>query len=256
MNVGNSHNPEALETEVHVWICSPDDIVDEEQISFYRSLLSAEELDKYHRFNFDRDRHSYLVTHALLRCALSSYVDVDASSWQFFVGKHGKPELVPVEDQPNFTFNITHTQKLSACAISVNRSVGIDAEYIKRQNNLEAIALRMFAEKELLHLDASKNRQQDFYCLWTLREAYVKALGVGLSGSGEQFYFDIRSDENSSVVTVIKNNDAQDVIDGWHFNVYQPRSEHVISLAYESPQPLAVKLFDSFPSSQIYCNHM
>ena len=247
MNVGNARKPEVLETEVHVWSCSPDDIVDEEKIRFCRSILSAEELEKYHRFNFDKDRHSYLVTHALLRSALSSYVNIAASSWQFLIGKHGKPELVLIENQPAFTFNITHTEKLSACAISVNRLVGIDAEYIKKQNNLEAIARRMFAEKELLHLEASKNKQQDFYYLWTLREAYVKALGTGLSGSAEQFYFDISSDERSSVVKVIKNNVAHDVIDGWHFNIYQSESEHVISLAYDSPQPLAVKLFDFFP---------
>lgn len=253
MIVGNSHDPEALETEVHVWSCSPDDIIDEEKIKFCRSLLSVEELEKYHRFISDKDKHSYLVTHALLRSALSSYVDIAAPSWQFIVGENGKPELVLIENQPAFTFNITHTNKLSACAISVKRSVGVDAEYVKRQSNLEAIARRMFAEKELLHLQASKNKQQDFYYLWTLREAYVKALGTGLSGSAEQFYFDIKFDEKSdkknAVVKVIENNETHDVIVGWQFNIYQPESEHVISLAYESPQPLAVKLFDFLPFS-------
>lgn len=243
------HRLESLETEVHVWHCSPDDVQDDEKIEACRSVLSAEELEKYHRFKFDKDRHSYLVTHALLRSALSTYVDIEASQWQFSVGEQGKPKLVLQADVPAFAFNITHTEGLSACAISMHRSVGIDAEYIKRQNNVEAVARRMFAEQELLYLESNKNRPQFFYYLWTLREAYVKALGAGLSGSAKQFYFDISSDAESAVANVCKNNGTQDIIDDWQFNIYQPESEYVISLAYESPQPLAVKLFDSFPFS-------
>jgi len=237
---------ESLKTEVHVWYCSPDVIRGEDKLSAYISVLSADELERYHRFHFDKDRQNYLVTHVLLRSALSNYVDVTASQWQFIDGDKGKPGLVQQAGLPNFDFNITHTDGLSACVIALNRLVGIDAECVKRQNKVAAIAQRMFAEQELANLKASENSQQVFYYYWTLREAYVKALGTGLAGSSKDYYFDLALNGKNAVIRNATS--QQEEIKGWDFRLYQPTAEHVLSVAFESSPSVLVRMFESIPS--------
>ncbi len=231
----------SLENEVHVWSCFPDSIRHEETLSAYRSVLSAEELQHYFRFNHDEDRHNYLVSHALLRNVLSKYVDIEASCWQFSSGEHGKPELVRSACIPDLTFNLTHTRGLSACVISLERSVGIDAEHTRRKNKLDGIARRMFSEQELAAMSVSSDSQQYFYCLWTLGEAYVKALGTGLSGSSKRFYFDL---DLQSLDAVFKASDAEVELEAYGFKLYLPTAEHVLAVAFESPQSVNIRQFE------------
>ena len=162
--------------------------------------MSVEELERYYRFKFEQDKQSYLVAHAMLRLLLSECVGRKASKLSFSVGEHGKPELKRLPDENKVYFNISHTHGLSVCAISMCGPLGVDAEHIKRKNNLAGVAQRMFSEQEQSCLKLSENSQQDFYYLWTLREAYVKALGIGLSDSADKFYFEMDPDGGDAVV--------------------------------------------------------
>ena len=232
---------DSLKKEVHVWSCFPDNIRHEKTLSAYRSVLSAEELQHYLRFNHDEDRHNYLVSHALLRNVLSKYADIEASCWQFSSGEHGKPYLVRAAGVPGLTFNLTHTRGLSACVISLDRSVGIDAEHTRRKNKLDGIARRMFAEQELDVMSVSSDSQQFFYYLWTLREAYVKALGTGLSGSSKKFYFDVNM---QNLGAEIKASDAEVALEAYGFKLYLPTPEHVLAVAFESPQSMDIRYLE------------
>ena len=159
-----------LDNEVHIWFCRPETIQDEEKLSAYKSVLSRQEMEQYDRFHFERDKHSYLVSHALLRQALSKYADVSPSEWRFTCNAHGKPELVQDVEFPAINFNLTHTDGLCACVVTLDKACGIDAENIHRKNRLDAVAQRMFAEEELLMLAESSNIQYQFYDFWTLNE--------------------------------------------------------------------------------------
>jgi 4'-phosphopantetheinyl transferase len=232
-----------LQSEVHVWFCLPLLIQDESKLSEYKSVLSIQEMERYHRFHFENDKHSYLVSHALLRHSLSKYADVPASDWQFSDNEHGKPELMS-SVVPDICFNLTHTDGLSACVIALNRNCGIDAENINRRNKLEAVAQRMFAEEELVLLD-DKNIKQHFYHLWTLREAYVKALGTGLAGSSKEFYFDV---DKNDLSVVMHHKNKQDVDDkNWHFRLYEPTLEHVLAVGFESFDDAQVFMAELIP---------
>lgn len=232
---------DSLKNEVHVWSCFPDSIRHEATLSAYRSVLSAEELQHYFRFNHEEDRHNYLVSHALLRNVLSNYVDIEASCWQFSSGEHGKPYLVRTAGAPGLNFNLTHTRGLSACVISLDRSVGIDGEYTRRKNKLDGIARRMFAEQELGAMSECSDSQQYFYYLWTLREAYVKALGTGLSGSSKRFYFDVNLQDLDAE---LKASDAEVELEVYGFKLYLPTPEHVLAVAFESPQLVNIRQFE------------
>jgi len=233
-----------LQSEVHVWFCRPLTIQGKSRLSAYKSVLSKQEIEQYHRFHFEKDRHSYLVSHALLRHSLSKYADVCASQWQFSRKEHGKPELVSLPGVENIRFNLTHTGGLSACVVSVNRNCGIDAENIYRKNKLKAVAKRMFAEEELALLD-DKNINQQFYYFWTLREAYVKALGTGLAGSSKAFYFDI--DKGDLSVVMHHKSRQQTGNKNWYFKLYEPTPEHVLAVGFESQENVRVFMAEFIP---------
>ena len=220
-----------LQSEVHVWFCSSSLVQDATKLSACKTVLSTTEMAQYHRFHSEKDKHSYLVSHALLRNALSKYADVDAAEWQFSTGEHGKPALSEPSAAPGLCFNLTHTPDLSACVISLNRRCGIDAENIERKNKLKAIAQRMFAEEELAQLDEN-NIASRFYYFWTLREAYVKALGSGLAGSSKDFYFDIDMRDLTAVINQKDNSSADNK--KWRFSLHQPTMQHVLAVAVES----------------------
>ncbi|NOQ88950.1 MAG: 4'-phosphopantetheinyl transferase superfamily protein, partial [Gammaproteobacteria bacterium] len=189
-----------LQTEAHIWFFRTDVRLSDEQHAVYLSQLSVDEKQRYHRFHYEKDRKSYLVAHILLRNALSKYVDVPIEAWQFACNEHGKPEITRTVDLPEMSFNITHTEGLCACVITRGAASGIDAENVNRQSNYKGIAKRMFSADENAVFDVSKKQTQQFYKFWTLREAYVKALGVGLSGSSKEFSFAL--DDNDECISI------------------------------------------------------
>ena len=233
-----------LKREIHVWYCDPRLIQQASKLKAYESVLSDEEVERYQRFHFDKDRHNYLVSHALLRYTLSLYADIPASNWKFEKSEHGKPTLVLPAAMPAISFNLTHTEGLAACVVAVDIACGIDAENKNRKNRLAAVANRMFADEEIKLLNQQGMKRHFFY-YWTLREAYVKALGTGLSGSSKEFYFDVDLDEMKAVLC---RGDSRQVVDhGWQFRLYEPTSENVVSVAYKSSDPLKVKLRELIP---------
>lgn len=228
-----------LKKEVHVWYCEPQEVQEEDKLAAYRSVLCAQEQERYRKFHFDKDRHSYLVSHALVRHALSQYLDIQASEWTFTRNENGKPILVLPPGMPAISFNLTHTEGLSACIITLDRTCGIDAENTDRKSDHEAVAKRMFAQEELALL-GKEDVQWTFFHYWTLREAYLKALGTGLSGSSKDFYFDISADGMSAEIQYRDGQQADDT--GWQLRIYEPTPEHVLAVACESDQPVDVRL--------------
>lgn len=233
-----------LKSELHVWYCRPDLIEDTAKILQYEADLSPNETERYRRFHNKQDRLNYLVAHTLLRRALSKYVAVSPSQWQFSSSKLGKPKLAVEFSELDLFFNLTHTPGFCACIISMGRLCGIDAENIHRTNKLEAVARRMFAKEEL-ELINKTNITAQFYSFWTLREAYVKALGVGVSGSSKAYYFNIdKSDESA---TLCGDGSVIDDAKNWHFKLYLPTTEHKLAVAYKSNEAAKVLLAELVP---------
>ena len=241
-----------LDSDVYIWFCRPEAVRDEEKLTGYKAVLSIQEKQRYHRFRSDSDRHSYLVSHALLRHSLSKHrqskqVGVAAGDWRFSSNAHGKPELIQGAGYPALRFNLTHTAGLCACVVTLNKACGIDAENVNRSNNLAAVAQRMFAAEELKALRESSYAHQ-FYNFWTLREAYVKALGSGLAGSSKNFYFSVNARNTSNAKEMSAGDLAADVVTArinfrqeqltpsshWQFRLFEPTLEHKISIAFET----------------------
>jgi 4'-phosphopantetheinyl transferase len=197
------------------------------------------------RFRLPMDRRMYGASHAMVRKVLSRYVDAPPESLRFSRGGQGKPALIGT---PNCVeFNLTHTRGLAVLAVSLSRAVGIDAERGDRSIN-EALAERIFSDTErrdLSELPAAA-RARAMVRLWTLKEAYVKALGVGLSRSVWELTFRLSE-------TGPPRFDPAPSIDGdpgrWGFVEVHSRRPYVVSLAVENPDrsPLVIHHFDGAP---------
>ncbi len=151
----------------------------------------------------------------------------------------------PDADILDIDFNLTHTDGLCACVVTLNRACGIDAENIHRTNRLNAVAQRMFAEEELLMLDENTDGQYQFFNFWTLREAYVKALGTGLGGSSKEYYFNVDTTDLSA--SIIFRNSRQTESNNWQFNLFEPTEQHRLAVAFESAEPMPVQITEFIP---------
>jgi 4'-phosphopantetheinyl transferase len=165
---------------VDLWIVRPHEVKDPALLARFRSWLAEDELARLGGFHFDHHRHEYLMTRALARTALSDYRDVEPRGWQFAANAYGRPEIRP---PCGIAFNLTNTQTLVACAVTGDRIIGIDTEPLARAPDILEIAETVFSApemRELRALDAVAARDRAV-SLWTVKEAYMKARGMGMS---------------------------------------------------------------------------
>jgi 4'-phosphopantetheinyl transferase len=181
------------DSDVDVWI-APHDVYSAGTLAAVLPWLSAAERKRYHAFVFDRHRLEYLATRALVRTALSSCRAVAPADWQFHANAYGRPELV---DHGDLRFNLSNNLTMIVCAIRRRGELGIDVEPLTRGPEIIEVADTAFAPAELAALRALPGpaRADRAVSLWTLKEAYIKARGMGLSLplDGFAFSFDAAS---------------------------------------------------------------
>ncbi len=164
----------------HAWSAA---VADEASAERCRALLSDDERARELRFRFAEDRQSYLMAHALVRHVLSQLCGVAPDALRFANGEHGRPELASPQRAPRLRFNLSHTRGLVACGVTLERDIGVDVEHIDRRIEIDRLAESVFSERERAALYAlqPEARRERFFELWTLKESYIKAVGVGIS---------------------------------------------------------------------------
>lgn len=178
-------------SEVEVWLASLD-ALDEQQRRELRALLSAEERARRDDFRFEKDRALYEVAHGVVRWALGRALDVPPADVRFAVGPHGKPGLdMGTSAAADVRFNLSHATSLVAVAITRMGDVGVDVEHTARDVSPLELSRMVFAAEERAALEAlpPEQRQDMFFQLWTLKEAYIKATGDGMSLDLRSFSF-------------------------------------------------------------------
>jgi 4'-phosphopantetheinyl transferase len=186
--------------EVHVWRIELD--CAERSAAVLRATLSLEEEQRAARFRSLELCARWTVAHGALRCILATYARCEPSVLVYRAGPHGKPALAsPVQDIP---FNLSHTGGLALVAIAGSGRVGIDAEAVRSTIEVEDLSRRFFAPAEAAEIMAlpPNARLAAFFTCWTRKEAFVKALGGGLSVPLDRFRVSIRSDEPARVLWV------------------------------------------------------
>ncbi|MDQ3983150.1 MAG: 4'-phosphopantetheinyl transferase superfamily protein [Actinomycetota bacterium] len=142
-----------------------------------REVLSPDETERASRFRFDRDRDAFVCTRGALRTLLGAYLGAAPEDVELAYGEKGKPEV------PTLSFNVSHAGDVAVAAFARTGRVGVDVELMRDDVELIPLARRFFtpAENEALGRLPDDELVAGFYSCWTRKEAFVKALGEGLS---------------------------------------------------------------------------
>ncbi len=176
--------------------------VSENVLQVYAQCLSPDEHIRAERFRFSEDRRRFIVSRGALRHLLSGQFECLPQAVEFCYGKYGKPSVDSAGlttqrtaqniagftiacDRGNgdFNFNISHSGELALCALGNRHRVGIDIEKFKRIQRLDGLLERCLSAQEQADVEATDKPAEAFLRYWTCKEAYLKAIGVGLSQS-------------------------------------------------------------------------
>jgi 4'-phosphopantetheinyl transferase len=172
-----------------LWCAYPGDLEAEGVAEAYAALLNDEERARLARFKFERHRLESLATRALVRSALSRYRAVAARDWQFKLNAQGKPEADP---ECGLQFNLSNSLGLVVCLVAGGDSeVGVDVEPHERAKQIMELVTKVFSprEQEQLAALAEGEKLDRALSLWTLKESYIKARGLGLLIPLDKFSF-------------------------------------------------------------------
>lgn len=238
--------PPLSEGEVHVWLVEPE-AVPEPLLAAYAALLDDGERERHQRFRFERHRRQFLVSHALVRVTLSRYAPVAPEAWSFVTNEFGRPE-VRADGGSRLRFNLSHTDGLALCAVTVGSDVGADVEDSERPGENVSLADHCFAPSEaaaLRALPASLQRER-FFEYWTLKEAYLKARGAGLSLPLAHFAFHLTP---GAPPRISFDPRLPDVPEAWQFVPLRLSARHLGALAVRRPRelPLTVRCWRTVP---------
>lgn len=208
------------------------------------ALLSETERAQHHRFIPQKKRHEYMVARVLVRTVLGRALGVAPEVLQFTANEWGRPAVWPPAP---LHFNVSHTDGLLVCMVSGNPDIGVDTEQLARAPDLLALANTVFAPQELQDLAALPDSEQGYRAvvLWTLKESYIKARGMGLALplDGFAFRFDADGRVRLEVSPALEDDGSR-----WQFHT-RLLGEHFISIAQAVPQvePLPDSLQESLP---------
>ncbi len=233
-----AHRSPAQPLGPQIWLLWPDDAQASELQLRYQALLDSTEQHHYGRLPRPAAQHAYLLTRVLVRTMLSHYRPLPPSAWRFQPGPQGRPEIVNPQAQ-GLRFNVSHTQGLLACAVADHGDIGIDVESLQRNHDILAIAQRFFSPHEYAALRDSPiaQRQETFIAYWTLKEAYLKARGLGLSGGLRQFSVVFTSEQ---AIRLQLTDSLHDTAERWALWRAKPDDYHRLAVCVEHTDTAAV----------------
>ncbi len=204
------------------------------QPSLFECLSSAER-DRAARFRFEKDRWSYQVSHAWKRRILGRYLDRDPAALAFATGEWGKPELASPEDH-GIRFNLSHSKGVTLIAVAPKLDLGVDVEELQNAERMEPIFQRFGATEEKAALAPDLNERDLGRMLtawWVGKEAYIKAVGMGLSLPLDQFSLSLGT---APPWTVLRVPEKFAESQHWRLNLMRVGNQHYAAClgAYET----------------------
>ena len=216
--------------EVHVWCASLNQTAS--GIDRLAHSLSLEECKRAERFYFPKDRLRFIVRRGLLRTILGYYSGIEPSRVQLCYGSNGKPALEKISSAAAFRFNMSRSGDLALYAVTRYVEIGVDLEGVGRLPDAEQIVERFFspAERATFHSLPSDQKLHAFFNCWTRKEAYLKALGDGLSRSLDDFDVSLAPGEPARLLRV-KGNPHE--VSRWSLCELNPAKGYAAALAVE-----------------------
>ncbi len=198
----------------------------------FERLLAPDEKERAARFRFDHLRRSFVLARGALRTLLGGYLQTSPVSIEFEYGSKGKPALVapaPIH------FNASHSGGLAVFAFTCGCEIGVDVEKIRPIEEMRNIADHFFCPEEAAELMslAAEQREYAFFLCWTRKEAYIKALGDGLSAPLNRFRVTMQPNQPARFLHL--QGDANAARD-WTLHDLHLVSDYAAALAYRDAE--------------------
>jgi 4'-phosphopantetheinyl transferase len=207
-------------------------------VSKFEAVLSQDELGRATRFRFEHLRRSFIVAHGTQRVLLSRYLKVAPADIRFTYGAKGKPSI---SGTTSIRFNLSHSGDFAVLAVTLNCDVGVDIEQTRALPDFANIADRYFSREETSELMSlpAEQRERAFFACWTRKEAYIKAVGDGLSTPLDSFRVTLLPGALPRMVHLGGDTRAAEA---WNIvNIDLGHPQYLAALAYhEVPRPLRV----------------
>jgi 4'-phosphopantetheinyl transferase len=229
--------------QVHLWHVLTEAAKQRGWLSRYHHLLTSADRERHQRFVFEKDRDQFLIARAFLRTTLSRYADIKPEDWLFQLNDFGKPSIDARQSDEKLRFNLSHCAGLLICGVTVGCEIGVDCENSDRNVEIEQLAPRVFSpsEKEYFHSVSASKRKETFFRLWTLKEAYIKACGIGMSLPLQNFSIDLAG---APPIGIRFDHEIQDRPHEWQFLEPTFSKPFLAAVAVNLPQeePLSIEL--------------
>ncbi len=176
-----SHRLTDLEQEVHVWCIVLSQY--SESIAVLKSILSEQELRKCNHFKNRCDKDKCIIRYGLLRNILSTYLNIYPKKIKLNLKKYEKPSILFDNRNIDMRFNMAYSMNRVIYAITLKRNIGVDIERIEDEINIDEIISNYYTknEKDKIYKHLPKERPYEFFKIWTIKEALLKAFGLGIS---------------------------------------------------------------------------
>ncbi len=256
----NSPEPRIAAGDAHVWMADPDGLDRNGLLGGYRAVLSPRERDRAAGFRSEADRLAFEAAHGLARAALTWCVPaVAAGAWRFTTTPHGRPEIADQPPHRPLRFNISHTAGLVACVVTLGAACGVDVERVHRRADPLRLGRRVCSPAEyarLVPLDDLDARADLFFRYWTLKEAYVKARGYGMTLPMNQCDVERAASVPAGAPLAVEGRNVarfgpqlRDDPARWRFAQWRPGPRHLLALAVrrEPGLPCAVVVHPAPP---------
>jgi len=204
--------------------------------------LTADERQRYGRFRADHDRGMFLVGRIMSRVLVGRALGIAPMAWQWREGPHGRPEIAAPTGSTQF--NLAHSAGLVVCAIAEGRDVGVDVEDLDRRPVDRAVVARYCSAAEVDDIASHGDRWHDrFLAYWTLKEAYLKARGLGIAVALADITFSLEPVPRIAFAGSLAGTDTR-----WHFELAHPTARHLMAVAASTadgrPPALSLAPFD------------
>jgi 4'-phosphopantetheinyl transferase len=225
--------------EVHLRIVRLE--ASEENYALASSCLTEDETARAKRFYFDRHRQAFVLGRAALRGLLGTYLGIAPAEVRFIYGPQGKPGLAPnhINEACPLQFNVSNSGNLAAYAFTTGCEIGVDVEQHRPLHDFENIARRFFSPEEtaeLLELPTGERNTGFFHC-WSRKEAYIKAMGGGLSIPLDSFRVTLRPGVPARMVSL---GGSEDSARAWSMHAFDAGPGYAGAIAYQA-EPRSVR---------------
>jgi 4'-phosphopantetheinyl transferase len=196
------------------------------------ATLTADERERAARFVFDRDREAYIASRGILRKLIASYVGLAPEMLNFTYNKQGKPFLTSDCGGEWLNFNVSHANQLALYAFRSCGAVGIDVECVRDVVDMNQVAANTFSTAENLAWQSAPafQRSEAFFNCWTRKEAFIKALGLGLSYPLANFDVTLHPHKPARFLRI-----EDEVVDEWSLVDLRPADGFIGAVAAPSP---------------------